>query len=209
MPGSMRTAISCLDCPSWWQTPLSFQGQWDHPTGVEAGDSCFQNAGRPSWQALSQDTLKSIRASLMQWGPCLCPLLGSSYQLTQASICTSFTKHYLAACMHVYNQIHTHTQTYTHIIISPHFFTKLDVEILQSPWTVLHSPDFCLEKNSLARHLQLLHLQHHMFLARGSRKLFSLISSGENPPCSLCLNFVPRNTCKQRCCGFLFINLIS
>lgn len=114
MPGSMRTAISCLDCPSWWQTPLSFQGQWDHSTGVEAGDSCFQNAGRPSWQALSQDTLKSIRASLMQWGPCLCPLLGSSYQLTQASICTSFTKHYLAACMHVYNQIHTHTNIHTH-----------------------------------------------------------------------------------------------
>lgn len=74
---------------------------------------------------------------------------------------------------------------------------------------MLNSPDSCLENNSLARYLQLLHLQDHMFLAPGSRKLFSLISSGENPPCILCLKFVPRNTCEQRCCGFLFINLIS
>lgn len=135
MPGSMRTAISCLDCPSWWQTPLSFQGQWDHPAGVEAGHSCFQNAGRPSWQALSQDTLKSIRASLMQWGPCLCPLLGSSYHLTQASICTSFTKHYLAACMHVYNQIHTHTKS-AHHISSPNWMWKF-YSHLRLCWTAL------------------------------------------------------------------------
>lgn len=105
--------------------------------------------------------------------------------------------------------MYTNTHTHKKKVSSPHFFTKLHVEILQSPWSVLHSPGSCLEDNSLAKHLHLLHLHDHMFLAPSSRKLFSLISIGENPPCSLCLNFVPRDTYKQTCCRFLFISFIS